>query len=48
MTLSTTTHYLFLAALWIFGAVVVLAVISLGVIVCGVLKEHKERRGYED
>lgn len=47
--ISTTIHDLFLAALWIFGAVVVLAVISLGVIVCGVLKEQtEERRDYED
>lgn len=46
--ISSTTHDLFLAALWIFGTVVVLAVISLAVIVCGVLKEQEERRGYED
>lgn len=40
--ISSTTHDLFLAALWIFGAVVVLAIISLAVIVCGVLKEKEE------
>lgn len=40
--ISSTTHDLFLAALWIFGAVVVLAVIVLAVIVAGVLKEREE------
>lgn len=42
MTFSTTTNDLFLAALWIFGTVVVLAVLSLGFIVCGVMKEQEE------
>lgn len=46
--INSNPHDLFLATLWIFGAVVVLAVISLGIVVSGVLKEQNERGDYED
>lgn len=48
MILSTTPHDLFLATLWIFGAVVVLCIVTLVVIVCGILKEAEERGDCED